>query len=59
MGGLYKMTLLDKQQQTRRLKPLKTVLNPTVYQFILWITNQKWGYDYSYKRGRHYTIWKK
>ena len=53
------MTLLDKQQQTRRLKPLKTVLNPTVYQFILWITNQKWDYDYSYKRGRNYKLWKK
>jgi len=51
--------IMDKQQQTRRLKPLKTVLNPTVYQFILWITNQKWGYDYSHRRGRHYKLWKK
>jgi hypothetical protein len=37
---------MDKQQQTRRLKPLKPILNPTLYQFILWITNQKWSYGY-------------
>ena len=40
----------DKQYHTRRLKPLKTILNPTVYQFILWTTNQKWWYDF-----KHYT----
>ncbi len=50
--------IMDKQQQTRRLKPLKTVLNPTVYQFILWVTNQRWNYDYSHKRGRNYKLWK-
>lgn len=51
--------IMDKQQQTRRLKPLKPILNPTLYQFILWITNQKWGYGYRARRGRHYRLWKK
>ena len=32
----------DKQYHTRRLKPLKPVLNPNTYQFILWTTNQRW-----------------
>jgi hypothetical protein len=58
MGRLYTMTILDKQQQTRRLKPLKSTLNPTLYQFILWVTNQRWGYNYSARRGRHYKLWK-
>ena len=54
---VYTLKVLDKQQHTRRLKPLKPVLNPTLYQFILWITNQKWGYDYSASRGRNYKLW--
>jgi hypothetical protein len=44
------MAYNTKQYHTRRLKPLKTILNPTVYQFILWTTNQKWWYDF-----KHYT----
>ena len=36
----------NKQIHTRRLKPLKHVLNPTQYQFILWVTNQKWYMDF-------------
>ena len=36
----------DKQQHTRRLKPLKTTLDPTVYQFILWVINSKWYYKH-------------
>ena len=38
----------DKQYHTRRLKPLKPALNPTLYQFVLWVTNQKWGYKVKY-----------
>ena len=51
--------IMDKQQHTRRLKPLKTVLNPTLYQFVLWVTNQKWEYNYNPRRGRYYKLWKK
>ena len=57
MGGLY-IIVMDKQQHTRCLKPLKPVLNPTVYQFILWTTNQRWWCDYNHRRGRHYKLWK-
>ena len=55
---MVESTVMDKQQHTRRIKPLKTVLNPTLYQFVILITNQKWGYDYSARRGRNFTIWK-
>jgi len=41
-----RMTHLDKQQHARRLKPLKTTLDPTVYQFMLWIVNNKWYYKH-------------
>jgi hypothetical protein len=34
---------IDKQQYCRRLKRLKPTLDPTQYQFILWVTNQKWN----------------
>ena len=56
----------DKQYHTRRLKPLKPVLNPTIYQFVLWVTNQKWGHTVKYiqKDGLrveshwYYKLWK-
>ena len=56
----------DKQYHTRRLKPLKPVLNPTLYQFVLWVTNQKWGHTVKYiqKDGLkveshwYYKLWK-
>lgn len=56
----------DKQYHTRRLKPLKSVLNPTLYQFILWTTNQRWWYKFEYtiKDGNgveahcYYKLWK-
>jgi hypothetical protein len=56
----------DKQYHTRRLKPLKPTLNPTVYQFILWTTNQKWGYKWKYTNENrsiveshcYYKLWK-
>lgn len=57
----------DKQYHTRRLKPLKPVLNPTLYQFVIWTTNQKWGYTVKYIREDglrveshwYYKLWKK
>ena len=57
----------DKQYHTRRLKPLKPVLNPTLYQFVLWTTNQKWGYackhihtkSEGYQTHWYYKLWKK
>lgn len=52
----------DKQYHTRRLKPLKTVLNPTLYQFVVWTTNQKWKYTVKYTKGEahwYYKLWKK
>lgn len=56
----------DKQYHTRRLKPLKPALNPTLYQFVLWVTNQKWGHTVKYiqKDGLgveshwYYKLWK-
>ena len=56
----------DKQYHTRRLKPLKPTLNPTIYQFVLWTTNQKWGHTVKYiqKDGLgveahwYYKLWK-
>ena len=50
----------DKQYHTRRLKPLKPALNPTLYQFVLWTTNQKWGYSCKHthtKSGGYQTHW--
>jgi hypothetical protein len=58
----------DKQYHTRRLKPLKPVLNPTVYQFVLWTTNQRWWCEIKFttKEDRirvashwYYKLWKK
>lgn len=53
-----------KQYHTRRLKPLKPILNPTLYQFVVWTTNQKWRYEVKYTKGRfeanwYYKLWKK
>ena len=57
----------NKHYHTRRLKPLKPVLNSTLYQFILWTTNQKWGYTVKYiqedglrvESHWYYKLWKK
>lgn len=57
----------DKQYHTRRLKPLKPVLNPILYQFVIWATNQKWGYTCKhagtslkgYQTHWYYKLWKK
>lgn len=53
---------IDKQQHARRLKPIKTVLNPVTYQFIIWVINQKWGYTWMNRRITGYSrlprLWK-
>ena len=49
---------MDKQQHARRLKPLKPVLNPTVYQFTIWVINQKWGVDYRTPKAIYYKLWR-
>jgi hypothetical protein len=42
---------LTHQYHVRCLKLLKPILNPTQYQFMLWITNQKWDICWvKYKR---------
>lgn len=61
------MAYNTKQYHTRRLKPLKHVLDPTLYQFMLWTTNQKWwfrdfyefGLDNKFNRIIVYSLWKK
>jgi hypothetical protein len=56
----------DKQYHTRRLKPLKPVLNPTIYQFVLWTTNQRWWVEVRYTQGNeirvshwYHKLWKR
>jgi len=49
---------MNKQQHTRCLKPLKPTLNPNHYQFMLWISNQKWGIKFLPKRKTYLKLWK-
>jgi hypothetical protein len=66
MERLYTIMYNTKQYHTRRLKPLKPTLNPTVYQFVVWTTNQKWKYTVKYTQEDrlrveshwYYKLWK-
>lgn len=53
----------NKQYHVRRLKPLKSILNPIQYSFLIWITNQKWHIDFVkerfFRNKRTNKLWKK
>ena len=50
------LTHTTKYDHTRRLKLLKPVLNSTQYQFILWVTNQKWREKYEFEYNQDKTV---